>query len=238
MARIDNAYAYYISTYAKKTVSRYDSHKKSELRKVYNEIVKINKDSPLYKIPNLTDAKKYAIDIKENARSIQNVVASLSDQYGSFEDSFKKKVAMSSDDEKVSVTYIGDGSEESKTNNFDIEVQRLATPQINQGRFLKDNTLSMRPGAYSFDLNTPGAAYEFQYNINSDETNLDVLDKLARLVNSSSLDYRRNTVRWKRFECAETDFHTDRSGRKRNRTFFHCTGCQHGFHGNHGSAGN
>ena len=62
MARIDNAYAYYISTYAKKTVSRYDSHKKSELRKVYNEIVKINKDSPLYKIPNLTDAKKYAID--------------------------------------------------------------------------------------------------------------------------------------------------------------------------------
>ena len=94
---------------------------------------------------------------------------------------------MSSDDEKVSVTYIGDGSEESKTNNFDIEVQRLATPQVNQGRFLKDNTLSMRPGAYSFDLNTPGAAYEFQYNINSDETNLDVLDKLARLVNSSSL---------------------------------------------------
>ena len=45
----------------------------------------------------------------------------------------------------------------------------------------------MRPGAYSFDLNTSGAAYEFQYNINSDETNLDVLDKLARLVNSSSL---------------------------------------------------
>ena len=48
MARIDNAYAYYISTYAQKTVSRYDSHKKSELRKVYNKIVKINKDSPLY----------------------------------------------------------------------------------------------------------------------------------------------------------------------------------------------
>ena len=30
MAKIDNAYAYYISTYAQKTVSRYDSHKKSE----------------------------------------------------------------------------------------------------------------------------------------------------------------------------------------------------------------
>ena len=87
MAKIDNAYAYYISTYAQKTVSRYDSHKKSELRKVYNKIVKINKDSPLYKIPNLTDAKKYAIDIKENARSIQNVVAAAChtpDQSGTF----------------------------------------------------------------------------------------------------------------------------------------------------------
>ena len=40
MAKIDNAYAYYISTYAKKTVSRYDSHKKSELRKV---IMKLSK---------------------------------------------------------------------------------------------------------------------------------------------------------------------------------------------------
>ena len=206
MARIDNAYAYYISTYAQKTVSRYDSHKKSELRKVYNKMVKINKDSPLYKIPNLTDAKKYAIDIKENARSIQNVVASLSDQYGSFEDSFKKRVAMSSDDEKVSVTYIGDGSEESKTNNFDIEVQRLATPQINQGRFLKDNTLSMRPGAYSFDLNTSGG--------NSRRTQSGCAGQAGQACQLlQSRNYRRNTVRWKRFECAETDFHTDRSGR-------------------------
>ena len=53
MARIDSAYDYYISTYAQKKVSRYDSHKKSDLRKVYNQIVKSNKDSPLYKIPNM-----------------------------------------------------------------------------------------------------------------------------------------------------------------------------------------
>ena len=79
MARIDSAYDYYISTYAQKKVSRYDSHKKSDLRKVYNQIVKSNKDSPLYKIPNMEAAKRYAIDIKESAKSIQNVVASLSD---------------------------------------------------------------------------------------------------------------------------------------------------------------
>lgn len=45
MARIDSAYNYYMSTYANKEVSRYDSHKKSDLRKVYNQIVKKNKEA-------------------------------------------------------------------------------------------------------------------------------------------------------------------------------------------------
>ena len=40
MAKIDSAYAYYASTYANKEVSRYDSHKKSDLRKIYNRIIK------------------------------------------------------------------------------------------------------------------------------------------------------------------------------------------------------
>lgn len=188
MARIDNSvYNYYISTYANKEVSRYDSHKKSDLRRVYNEIVKTNKDAPLYKIPNVENVKRYAIDIKENARSLKNVVASLSDQYGSFADSFQKKVAVSSDDSKVGVSYIGDGNEDTNTENFNVSVQRLATPQINVGNYLKDDTLSIRPGSYSFDLNTRSAAYEFQYNVNADETNLDIIQKLARLVNTSDL---------------------------------------------------
>lgn len=187
MARIDSAYNYYMSTYANKEVSRYDSHKKSDLRKIYNNIVKTNKESPLYKISNPDHAKLFAIDIKENAKSIQNVVASLSDKYGTFEDSFQKKVAVSSDEDKVGVTYIGDGSEENQTEQFDITVERLAAPQINAGNYLKDNEHSLKSGSYSFDLVTNTAAYEFQYGVNDDESNLDVINKLAKLVNTSNL---------------------------------------------------
>lgn len=187
MARIDSAYDYYISTYAQKKVSRYDSHKKSDLRKVYNQIVKSNKDSPLYKIPNMEDAKRHAIDIKESAKSIQNVVASLADRYGAFEDSFQKKVAVSSDDEEVGVTYIGDGSEDNNTENFSISVKELAAPQTNVGNYLKDTYHSLPTGSYSFDLNTGSGSYEFQYNVSLEESNLDILTKLANLVNSSDL---------------------------------------------------
>ena len=73
-AILDNMYNYYLTTYGKSTVSRYDSHKKSELRSVYNNIVKINKESPLYKIKDSADAQKFAIDIKEHARDLMSLL--------------------------------------------------------------------------------------------------------------------------------------------------------------------
>ena len=57
MAAIDSAYQYYLSTYGNSTVSRYDTHKKSQLRDTYNKIVKTNKESPLYKIKTLGKRK-------------------------------------------------------------------------------------------------------------------------------------------------------------------------------------
>ncbi len=187
MAKIDSAYDYYVSTYGNQKASRYDSHKKSDLRKIYNHIVKSNKESPLYKISNVEDAKRYAIDIKENAKSIQNVVASLSDRYGGFSDSFQKKVAISSDENTVEVKYIGDGNEHNPTDEFDIQIHRLAKPQINVGNYLKDDSLFLTPGTYSFDLNTNSSSYELQYNVNPGETNLDVITKLSNLINNSNL---------------------------------------------------
>lgn len=186
MAKID-AYAYYLSTYSSIRPTRYDSHKKSDLRKVYNSMVKINKDTPLYKLSNEDTVAKYAIDIKENAKAIQNVVASLSDNYGDFADSFRKKVAISSDEESVSVAYIGDGTEDSRITGFNIEVKQLSSPQINVGNYLKRDSLSIIPGSYSFDLNINNSSYEFQFSVNPGENNLDVMKKLAGLVNRSSL---------------------------------------------------
>ena len=186
MAKID-AYAYYLSTYGQNRPTRYDSHKKSDLRKIYNAIVKTNREAPLYKLSGEDEVAKYAIDIKENAKAIQNVVASLSDSYGDFSDSFRKKVAISSDEETVGVKYIGDGTEAIELESFNIEVKQLSSPQINTGNFLRNEGLSFIPGTYSFDLNINYAAYEFQFNVNSGESNLDVMRKLAGLVNRSSL---------------------------------------------------
>jgi flagellar hook-associated protein 2 len=135
----------------------------------------------------LETAKRYAIDIKEKSKAIQNVVASLSDNYDNLSDAFQKKVAVSSDEEYVSAEYVGNGTENSNTSQFDIQINRLASPQINTGNYLKNQLHSFIPGAYAFDLSTATGSYELQYNVNADETNLDVVNKLARLINTSDL---------------------------------------------------
>ena len=79
MTFINSAYHYYLTAYGNSATSRYDTHKKSELRSVCNNILKINKESPLYKIRNDRQVPTFLIDIKEHARQIKNVVSSLSD---------------------------------------------------------------------------------------------------------------------------------------------------------------
>ena len=150
-------------------------------------MVKTNKESPLYKIKETKNAARFAIDIKESARQIQNVISSLSGGGKGIEAAFSKKVASSTDDEMVEAKYIGTNDESEATESFDIEVRSLAEPQVNQSNFLYSGVRDIPVGNYSFDLNTPSASYEFQFSVNDGETNRDILNKLARLINSANL---------------------------------------------------
>lgn len=193
MAMIDSAYQYYLNTYGSSTVSRYDTHKKSELRSVYNRMLKVNKDAPLYKIKRSEDVPRFLIDIKENARKVKNVVASLSDDDG-LENSFQKKVAVSSDDGIVTASYVGGSFDDNGLQNFDLEVRQLASPQTNLGNFIKDTSLDLLPGDYSFNLSTTANSYEFQYTVKGDDTNLSVLNKLSRLINNSRIELSAEVI--------------------------------------------
>ncbi len=184
---IQGAYNYYLSTYGNSATSRYDTHKKSELRSVCNNILKINKESPLYKIRNNKQVPTFLIDIKENARQLKNVVSSLSDSGEGLKSAFQKKVAVSSDEDIVSATYIGSPENEDASQNFDIEVRQLASPQTNLGNFLDSRSLDFAPGDYTFDLSTTTNSYEFQYTVNPDDTNRSIQEKLSRLFNNSGV---------------------------------------------------
>ncbi|MBE5853550.1 MAG: flagellar capping protein [Lachnospiraceae bacterium] len=191
-----NIYNYYLTTYSPKSVTKYDAHKKSELRSLYNSMVKLNKESPLYLIPNAKESARFAVDIKENARELGNQIASL----GGLDDTplLNKKTAYSSRSDLVSVEYIGDLSDlqsDSEAPVLELEIQALADNQINLGKYLPgDEEISLPEDTYSFDIGINGMNYEFQFNIHSGETNRNIQDRLARLFNNSNIGLNVNVV--------------------------------------------
>lgn len=181
---INNIYNYYLTTYAPRTDTKYDAHKKSELRGVYNSIVKMNSEAPLYIVDKSQETKEYAVGLKENARSFRNTIASL----GGLEEGelLNNKVASSSNEDVVSVSYIGD-NDISEAPEFDIFVKKLATGQVNEGKLLASDEAALPADTYSFDIGINGLNYEFQYNVSPQDTNRAIQDRLSRLVNNADI---------------------------------------------------
>lgn len=186
-AALNTVYNHYLTTYApKRTTTQYDTHKKSELRSIYNSIIKLNKEAPLYILDSSKESREFAVGLKENARALRNTIASLG---GLDEDEMLgKKAAYSSNENIVSATYIGEAGAEDTTPSFNIEVTKLASNQVNLGAFLpSDEKAFMMPGAYSFDITINDLSYEFQYNVREDETNRDLQERLSRLISNADI---------------------------------------------------
>lgn len=188
---IGSVYDYYLTTYASKTSGKSDTHKKSELRNIYNNIVKISKSSPLYKVEVSEEIQKYAIDLKENSRALYNSVENLK-TYD--EDSISQSFA-SDDDSVLTVTTLNlpDNTDEdsdqhrSFTENLRFEVKQLASPQINTGKYLSNTGISLIRGDHYFEATVGESTYEFQINVNEEDNNRSVLEKLNRLINKSKI---------------------------------------------------
>jgi len=68
MLNLDNVYNYYNThLIIPKTNSRYNSHKRNDLKNVYNSMVKQNQHSPFYKFSFPDSTQAFAIGIKEAA---------------------------------------------------------------------------------------------------------------------------------------------------------------------------
>lgn len=184
-AALNAVYNNYLTTYSSKALTRYDTHKKSELRSVYNSIVKLNKESPWY-LPTTNKAtQQYAIAIKENARDLRNTLAQL----GGMDENvlFDKKSAYTSDEDIASASYVGTRDSDSEIPDLELEVRSLASSQQNLGVFLPGSKVELPSDTYSFDIGINDMNYEFQFTVGESETNRDVQDRLMRLINNSGI---------------------------------------------------
>lgn len=185
MLALHTVYNHYLTTYSRGTVSKYDTHKKSELRNIYNSIVKLNKESPLYLLDTSRESQAFAVGVKEGARELHNTIASL----GGLDENelLNKKVAFSTNEDMLSAQYIGTAEAEAEIPSYDIEVRSLASPQVNLGTYLPADNIQLPADTYSFDISIHNMNYEFQYNITDTDTNKSVQEKLARLISGADI---------------------------------------------------
>ena len=187
-------YNHYMTTYSpKKSDARLDSHKKSELKNIYSNIIKLNKESPLYLFDRSERTTNVALSLKENTRQLQHTIL---DTAGTTEqDLFKNKVAYSSNTKIADVKFISDSQELPDENTtYELEVHKLASGQVNSGWLLAKNEKSLAPGNYSFDVSMNNMAYEFQFSVSEEDTNYDIQCKLARLFNHANIGLNASVV--------------------------------------------
>lgn len=213
---IGSVYDYYLTTYAAKPATKNDIHKKSELRNVYNNIIKISKKSPLYKISVSENIQKYAIDLKENARTLSMDINNLFDKRQNSQ-KIKKYISDNPNIVQVKNSYFDAGNHYMKTAikntsdisdtyndsntyeapenqsdtisavKYDIEVINLASPQVNTSHYLNNDMLDIPTGTHIFEVNVGNNSYEFRFNANEDENNKIIFEKLSRLINRSNI---------------------------------------------------
>ena len=187
---ISSVYSYYLSQYGNKSNSKYDSHTRTQLKNTYSKVVKINSQTPVYKLDLSTAAQKYAIDLKEHARALENITEDLSD--GADGTMTFKKSAVSSNAYAVNASYITDFGAASDDESFDINVKQLACSQLNTGNYLQPRSKHIKPGEYSFDLSINDVIYEFQFKLDNSETTNNIQNKIARLINRSNIGLTAN----------------------------------------------
>lgn len=185
---IQPVYNYLLTTYTPKPKAANRTHKPSELRRIYNNMVKLNQKSPLYKVNMSTDTQVFALSLKEAAMDLSHIMSDMDTAF-----TYKKAISGNSHSAEAAVM---ENSDASLPDDFLLDVHSLATPQVNTGTFVSSKNLSQAPyaGSYSFTIEQENAAYEFQFNIKEYSKNQDVLTKLSDFINKSRVGVKASVL--------------------------------------------
>lgn len=179
-----DVYNYMMTGYERKSVSKYDTHKPSELRSVLKQITQLTQTSPVYLVRLSSAKQSYALNLKDGAISLGNTLQMLSED--SVDNVFSRKKAYSNKEEQVSAKII--------TNHYDmlpdepeIRVKRLASTQVNTGKEFYKNGKGLSEGTYRFTASVNENVYDFQYNVRKDSGNREVIEGLSNFITKAQI---------------------------------------------------
>ncbi len=188
----NNVYNYLLASYSPKSVSKYDAHKNSELRRVINKIHKISQDSPVYLI-ELNDKKQsYALDIKESSMTLGNVFMNFRDATG--DGVFNKRQVVSSDEEQVYASMDEEIVKDDNRKPIKFKAAQMATAQVNTGKEFYKTGKGLSGGTHYFSVSVNSDTYDFQFNTRQDANHEEVMNGLSSFINKANIGVSASVI--------------------------------------------
>lgn len=169
---------------------RNTTHKSSELKEIYNSMVRYNKNSPLYLLALSDAGQEHIISIKEAALTLHDT----SDAFSDPDSAMYSRKMLSSDNEASITGSFRTQNSGSLPDGLSIRLDALASEQVNTGNYLEDNKLDLTPGTHNFVLETVNASTRFSVSVASDDTNLSVQNKLTQYINNRNLGVTASVI--------------------------------------------
>ncbi len=166
---------YMMESYLPKTAGKNSVHKKSELKKIYENIVKHSMKSGFYKISLTKESQEYALAVKDTATVLKAKIAEMTDP---LQPAYHRKYVTNSNERQLEVTVVGeklDGLPESIL----FSVDALAAPQENVGRDLFNPSRSLEHGLYDFRAHIGDEVYDLTFYQKEKSNNRDTVRRLA-----------------------------------------------------------
>lgn len=195
---------------------RVQANKRTDLKNVYNNMVKQNQNSPFYKFTFSDANQAYAIGIKEAALSLETESKLLSEQ----NNDPRQQMKAVSDNENVLYATLNDSVADDLPDNLSIQVESLAKGQTNVGTYLPSGETSFPPGDYSFGIAVGRNQYTFRIKVNEGDTNQNIQRNLASSINENNIGIRA-AIRNNRVEGSSAlVLHSEAIGKPNNSDLF------------------
>lgn len=170
---------------------RTTTHKSSELKAIYTKMAQYNKSSPLYMLSLSDNKQEQIINIKESALSLRYSIQSFGNPD---DDMYSKKTFFSSDNSAVSGSLKKTGAT-NIPDSLDINIESLATEQVNVSKFMNSNEFSLVPKEHRFTLETLNTSAHFGITVNKGDSNLEVQSKLVNYINNRNIGVNASLIK-------------------------------------------
>ncbi len=203
---IYDVYNYLISDYVHKSNTQYKAHNSTELKDIYNKIVKMSQKMPLYLFHLSDDIESFALDLKDSSIQLANAFSYLANHNN--DSAYSLKTAYS-EDVNVADASIVSRDYSSLPEPFMLEVHSLARSQKNLSNAFHPDYSNLPENTYHFAIETDLNTYEYKLHIPKKIPNEKVFSSIASSINLEDCGIHASIIHDKKHDkiqlCLESD---------------------------------